>query len=170
MESGKVTDAARGALVKSLPSSEGQFLVLEEKATQQHAFFEGGFAPYPLELAPRHDRVADESAAVTVLAPDHPAFRAPNPIGAADWEGWVQERGLYFARSWDDRYTPLLEMHDPGEAGLRGSLLVATVGEGTWVYTGLSFFRQLPAGVPGAYRLFVNLLGLGGQRVSRPAP
>lgn len=131
---------------------------------QQHAFFEGGFAPYPLELAPRHDRVADESAAVTVLAPDHPAFRGPNPIGAADWEGWVQERGLYFARSWDDRYTPLLEMHDPGEAGLRGSLLVATVGEGRWVYTGLSFFRQLPAGVPGAYRLFVNLLGLGGQR------
>ena len=137
---------------------------------QQHAFFEGGFAPYPLELAPRHDRVTDEMAAVTVLAPSHAAMRAPNPIGPSDWEGWVQERGLYFARRWDDRYVPLLAMGDPGEAPVRGGLLVAPIGEGTWVYTGLSFFRQLPAGVPGAYRLFANLLGLARERPGRSAP
>ena len=135
---------------------------------QQHAFFGGGFAPYPLELAPRHDRVADETAQVTVLEPDHRTMRTPNPIGDADWEGWVQERGLYFARAWDSRYTPLLELHDPDEPPLGGALLVAPVGEGTWVYTGISFFRQLPAGVPGAYRLFANLLGLAGERPGRP--
>ena len=131
---------------------------------QQHAFFRGGFAPYPMELAPRHDRVADESAAVTLLDPGHPVLHQPNAIGSADWEGWVQERGLYFPRSWDDRYTPLLAMHDPGEASLRGALLVAPVGKGTWVYTGLSFFRELPAGVPGAYRLLANILALAGER------
>jgi hypothetical protein len=137
---------------------------------QQHTFFEGGFAPYPLELAARHDRVTDETAPVTVVAPSHPAMRSPNPIDASDWQGWVQERGLYYARSWDERYVPLLEMGDPGETPLRGALLVAPVGEGTWVYTGLSFFRQLPAGVPGAYRLFANLLGLARERPGRPAP
>jgi hypothetical protein len=76
----------------------------------------------------------------------------------------VQERGLYFARSWDPRYQPLIEMHDPGEAPLEGGLLVARVGRGTYVYTGLSFFRELPAGVAGAWRLFANLLALGGRR------
>lgn len=131
---------------------------------QQYAFFEGAFAPYPLEIAPRHDRVADETVPVTMLRPDHPAMRSPNPIGPADWEGWVQERGLYLPRAWDERYTPLLEMHDPGERPLHGALLVAPVGRGTWVYTGLSFFRELPAGVPGAYRLFANLLGLAEAR------
>jgi hypothetical protein len=84
----------------------------------------------------------------------------PNRIGPEDWTGWVQERGLYFAHSWDHAYVPLLETHDPGEAPLEGGLLVARVGKGTYVYTGLSFFRQLPAGVPGAYRLFANLLAL----------
>ena len=101
--------------------------------------------------------MTDETAPVLVLAPSDPLFRTPNPIGDADWQGWVQERGLYFAHDWDSTYTPLLEMGDAGER-LRGGLLLARLGRGLYVYTGLSFFRQLPAGVPGAYRLFANLL------------
>lgn len=112
-----------------------------------------------------HDRVVDETAPVTILAPDHPVLLRPNRISERDWEGWVQERGLYFARTWDDAYQPILETHDEGEAELRGGLLIAPVGRGTYVYTGLSFFRQLPAANPGALRLFVNLLALG-----QPAP
>jgi hypothetical protein len=108
-----------------------------------------------------HDRVTDETASVTVIDSTSPVIVGPNRIGLGDWEGWIQERGLYFAHAWDQRYRPVLEMHDPGEEPLRGSLLVARVGNGTWVYTGLSFFRQLPAGVPGAFRLFANLLALG---------
>ena len=127
---------------------------------QQYPFVQGGFAPYPLSLARPHDRVTDEDAPVTVLDPANPLFHVPNEIAAADWRGWVQERGLYFAHDWDSTYTPLLEMHDPGDPPLRGGLLVARVGKGTYVYTGLAFFRQLPAGVTGAYRLFANLLAL----------
>ena len=127
---------------------------------QQGRFFNGGFAPYPMTLAMPHDRVTDEAAPVAVLAPADPVVRTPNRIGAADWSGWIQERGLYFARTWDPAYRPVLESHDPGEEPLRGGLLVARVGSGTYVYTGLSFFRQLPAGVPGAFRLFANLLAL----------
>ena len=128
---------------------------------QQYPFVNGGFAPYRLSIARPHDRVTDETAAVTLLDSKSPVFRVPNEIGVDDWRGWVQERGLYFAHDWDPAYTPLLEMHDPGEAPLQGALLVAAVGKGTYVYTGLSFFRQLPAGVPGAYRLIANLLALG---------
>jgi hypothetical protein len=131
---------------------------------QQYPFVDGGFAPYPLTIARPHDRVTDENAPVTELDPSHPVFHYPNQIGAEDWRGWVQERGLYFAHTWDTTYVPLLETHDPSPPNppgdLKGGLLIAPVGRGTYVYTGLSFFRQLPAGVPGAYRLFVNLLGL----------
>src|SRR5437879_4454247 len=128
---------------------------------QQYPFVNGGFAPYRLSIARPHDRVTDETAAVTVRDSASPAFHVPNEIGPDDWRGWVQERGLYFAHDWDPAYTPLVEMHDPGEPPLQGGLLVAAVGKGTYVYTGVSFFRQLPAGVPGAYRLFANLLALG---------
>ncbi len=128
---------------------------------QQYPFVDGGFAPFPLEISRPHDRVTDEASPVRALAPEHPVFRRPNAIGEEDWEGWVQERGLYFARSWDPAYEPLLALRDPGEPEQHGALLVARLGEGTWVYTGLSFFRQLPAGVPGAFRLFANLLALG---------
>jgi hypothetical protein len=155
---------------------------------QQYDFFSRGYAPFPMTVggqplrleavtrgggpagagAPAvraaapvsHDRVTDENAPVRVLQPASPVFRVPNRIGPDDWAGWVQERGLYFAHSWDRAYVPLLETHDPGEGPLEGALLVARVGKGTYVYTGLSFFRQLPAGVPGAYRLFANLLAL----------
>ncbi len=128
---------------------------------QQYAFVEGGFAPFRLSIARPHDRVTDETAPVTPLDSAHAVFRAPNRIGPPDWDGWVQERGLYFARDWDSTYAPVLETHDPGGAPLTGGLLVAPLGRGTYVYTGLSFFRQLPAGVVGAYRLFMNLLALG---------
>ncbi len=131
---------------------------------QQYPFVQGKFAPYPLDIARPHDRVTDETAAVTLLDPASPVFTTPNPIGPADWEGWVQERGLYFAHTWDPAYKPLLAMADPGGPRLEGGLLVAQVGKGTYVYTGLALFRQLPAGVPGAYRLFANLLGLGRAR------
>ncbi|WP_426754610.1 PIG-L family deacetylase [Myxococcus sp. Y35] len=113
-------------------------------------------SPYPLEIG--RDRVTDETAAMTPLAANEPLLRAPNALTPADFEGWVQERGLYFASSWDGRYRPVFSMHDAGEAPLQGSLLVARHGKGTFVYTGLSFFRQLPAGVPGAYRLLANIL------------
>lgn len=126
---------------------------------QQYAYVSGRFAPYPLTIGRPHDRVTDETAPVRVLAPDHPLFRAPNALGPADWDRWVQERGLYFARTWDSAYRPLLELGDDG-AALRGALLVARYGSGLYVYTGLAFFRQLPAGVPGAFRLFLNLLAL----------
>jgi hypothetical protein len=127
---------------------------------QQYDFVRGGYAPYPLDIARPHDRVTDETAAVTLLDPNHPAFRTPNAIGPADWEGWVQERGLYYAHTWAPEYRPLLSMADPGGPEQKGGLLVARVGKGTYVYTGLAFFRQLPAGVPGAYRLLANLLAL----------
>ena len=125
---------------------------------QQQPFFAGRFAPAPLTLAQPHDRVTDETAPVTVLEPSHPVFSRPNRITPADWDGWIQERGLYFARSWDSTYTPLLALADSGQAPLRGGLLVRSLGRGSYVYTGLSFFRQLPAGIPGAFRLFLNLL------------
>ena len=113
--------------------------------------------PYPFTIG--RGRVTDEAAAVE--AAPHPVLLGPNRIGPSDWEGWVQERGLYFAETWDDRYAAPLSMHDPGEGPLRGALLVARLGKGTFVYTGLSFFRQLPAGVPGAFRLFANLVDHG---------
>jgi len=120
----------------------------------------GGPSLIPGGFPVAHDRVTDEHAPVRALAPTDPVFTTPNRITDADWRGWVQERGLYFARSWDKAYRPLLETHDPGDAPLEGGLLVARVGQGHYVYTGLSFFRQLPAGVPGAFRLFANLLAV----------
>ena len=112
--------------------------------------------PYPLEIG--RDRVTDETAEMTPVRANEPLLRAPNALTAADFEGWVQERGLYFASSWDAHYQPVFAMHDAGEAPLQGALLVARHGKGTFIYTGLAFFRQLPAGVPGAYRLLANIL------------
>lgn len=133
---------------------------------QQYAFVERNFAPYKLEIARPHDRVTDEKAPVRILEAKSPAFDRPNQIGPDDWNGWVQERGLYFAHTWDPAYTPLLEMNDPGQPPQRGGLLVAKLGKGKYVYTGLAFFRQLPAGVAGGYRLFANLLGLNSKHVT----
>lgn len=121
-------------------------------------------APFSLELSRDlpHNRVTNENAPVTLLVPNHPVFNMPNKISPADFDGWIQERGLNFPSAWDTgHFTALLACSDPGEAPLTSGLLVAAYGKGHIVYTGLSFFRQLPAGVPGAYRLFANLLSLG---------
>ncbi len=131
---------------------------------QQYAYVRGNFAPYPLRIAAPHDRVTDETAPVALLDPGHTLVRSPNRLGPSDWEGWVQERGLYFAREWDPAWRVALEMGDNADR-LRGGLLIARTGRGLYVYTGLSFFRQLPAGVPGAFRLFANLLALEPGRV-----
>jgi hypothetical protein len=116
-------------------------------------------APFDLTLSGQ--RVTNENAPVTLLAPDHPALNMPNKITTADFEGWIQERGIYFPSQWDQRFTPLLASGDPDEEPLKGGLLVAKHGRGYFVYSGLVWFRQLPAGVPGAYRLFANLVSLG---------
>lgn len=116
-------------------------------------------APYSLRLS--GDRVTDENAAITLLAPEHPVLNTPNKITQADFDGWVQERGIYFPNQWDEHFTPILACNDAGESPLKGGLLVAPYGKGYFVYTGLVFFRELPAGVPGAYRLFANLISLG---------
>lgn len=116
-------------------------------------------APYRLRLS--GDRVTDENASMTFLAPDHPALNTPNKITPADFTGWVQERGIYFPDQWDEHFVPILACADAGEAPKSGALLVAPYGKGHFVYTGLVFFRELPAGVPGAYRLLANLISLG---------
>src|SRR5688572_26914592 len=120
--------------------------------------------PYALSIAGSAPqlRVTDENSPVTFLAPEHAALTTPNRIGPADFEAWVQERGAYFPSAWDEqRYTPILALNDPDEPPLKSGVLIARHGKGYYVYTGLAFFRQLPAGVPGAYRLFANLVSLG---------
>ncbi len=115
--------------------------------------------PFPLKVS--RDRVTDENAPVRFLVPDHPVLNSPNKITAADFAGWVQERGLYFADEWDPAWQPILSSNDPGEKPLDGGLLIARVEKGWFVYTGYSWFRELPAGVPGAYRIFANMISLG---------
>jgi hypothetical protein len=119
-------------------------------------FNAGKFTPFPATLS--RTRVSVEEAPVKILEPGNPIFHVPNEITQKDFDGWVQERGLYFMSQWDARFTPLLESHDPGESEQKGGLLVAHYGKGTYIYTGFAFFRQLPAGVPGGVRLFVNLV------------
>ncbi len=115
--------------------------------------------PYPFTIT--RNRVTEEDAAVNFLKPDHSLLNFPNKITAKDFDGWVQERGIYFLGNLDQHYTSILSMHDKGEQSSTGSLVVADYGKGKYIYTGLVFFRELPAGVPGAYRLFVNLLSAG---------
>jgi hypothetical protein len=112
--------------------------------------------PYPFK--PSKDRITVEEAPLKILEPNHPFFRTPNAITSEDFKGWVQERATYLAEDLDPKYVPLLEGHDPGEKPNRGLLIVAPYGKGSFVYTGLALFRQLPAGVPGGYRLFANLV------------
>jgi len=119
-------------------------------------FNAGKYTPYPATLS--RVRVSVEEAPIKILDPANPIFHSPNEITQKDFDGWVQERGLYFMSEWDSHFTPLLESHDPGEPERQGGLLVAKYGKGTYIYTGYAFFRQLPAGVPGAVRLFVNLI------------
>ena len=123
-------------------------------------------APYELKLS--RDRVTDENAEVRFLNPNHEVLNFPNKITQKDFEGWTQERGLYFPDSWGPEFTPILSMNDKGETAKDGSLLVAKHGKGYYTYTGLSFFRELPAGVPGAYKLFANILSVGKNNVENP--
>jgi hypothetical protein len=115
-------------------------------------------APYPAKMAAQAARVTDPDSPVRFLAPDNPLLNTPNKITLDDFKGWEQERGLYFWGTWDSRYQPILGLTDAGEAEATGGLVYARYGKGVYIYTGLSFFRELPDGVPGAYRLFVNLL------------
>ncbi|MEQ8910032.1 MAG: PIG-L family deacetylase [Vicingaceae bacterium] len=115
--------------------------------------------PYPFELT--RNRVTKEEAEPTLLDEKHPIFNQPNQITDKDFEGWVQERGLYFAGNWDEKYTPIIAWNDPGEEPQKGSILVADYGKGKFIYTGISFFRELPAGVPGAFRLLTNMISYG---------
>ena len=140
----------------------GTYLVQYITSTRRRPLGDVPIGPFPFVID--HDRVTDESAEMTAVDPKARALTTPNAIGPEDFAGWVQERGLYFAREWDPHYAPLLSAHDPDEAPLTGATLVARHGKGAFVYTGLAFFRQLPAGVPGAYRLLANLLALGGGR------
>jgi hypothetical protein len=116
----------------------------------------GPLGPFPLEIG--RDRITDETATPTFIDSKHALLARPHAITTADFADWMQERGIYFGAKWDKRYKPLLKFSDPGETPLEGSLLVAEHGKGRYIYTGLAFFRQLPAGVPGAYRLFANLV------------
>jgi LmbE family N-acetylglucosaminyl deacetylase len=121
-------------------------------------------APYPATIGTPTPRITDETSPVKFLKPDDPLLNWPNKISDADFNGWVQERGLYFWSKFDSRYTPLLAMNDPGEKDLNGALVYTRYGKGTYIYTGLAFFRELPEGVPGAYRLFVNLISASKEK------
>ena len=136
----------------------GGRVVVQYNTNARWGNLDGPIGPAPFAIG--RGRVTDETAQMVAKDPNHPALNWPNKLTEADFDGWVQERGLYFAESWDEAYTPLFSAADPGEEALEGSTLVAEHGEGVFVYTGISFFRQLPAGVPGATRLLANLLAL----------
>jgi hypothetical protein len=143
----------------------GGVLVVQYNTNNRIAALTAPIGPWPFDISQK--RVTDEAATVAFATPAHPLLTTPNRIDGHDFEGWVQERGLYFADRWDPRYETPLAMHDAGEPPLSGGLLWARHGKGVFVYTGLAFFRQLPAGVPGAYRLFANLLAGGSSRRGR---
>ena len=124
-----------------------------------HRLVTNDLAPYRLKLS--RDRVAMEDAEVRLLDPRHRVLNYPNRITEKDFDGWVQERGLYFPDEWADEFTPILSSNDPGEEPRNGGLLVAQYGKGYYIYSGYSWFRELPAGVPGAYRLFTNMISIG---------
>jgi LmbE family N-acetylglucosaminyl deacetylase len=155
--------AAHAALMAYVEA--GGTLVVQYNTNNRLAPLSTPIGPWPFEIG--QHRVTDETAAVTFTNAAHPALTTPNALGPHDFDGWIQERGLYFAETWDAKYQTVLSMHDPDDKPLAGSLLWGHVGKGTFVYTGLAFFRELPAGVPGAYRLFANLLAGGAARHGR---
>lgn len=140
---------------------EGGTLIVQYNTNRRLKVDMEELAPYPLKIS--RDRVTVEEAEVRILAPDHSVMNEPNKITDADFKGWVQERGLYFPNEWSEEYTPILSSNDPGEPARDGGLLVTTYGKGHYVYSGYSWFRELPAGVPGAYRIFANLISLGNK-------
>ena len=145
--------------------AEGGNMIVQYNSS--HRVKVDNLAPFDIKLS--RDRVTDEEAEVRFLNPGHPVLNFPNKITQKDFEGWTQERGLYFPNEWDDAYTPILSMNDKGESAKDGSLLVAQHGKGYYIYTGLSFFREFPAGVSGAYRLFANMLSIGKEEFKTEA-
>jgi hypothetical protein len=142
----------------------GGTLVVQYNILESQRFFEkqrqpGPLSPYSLEIS--HDRVTDEDSPMVIIDPKSPLLIMPNAIGPADFNGWIQERGLYFANKWDGHFSTVLATHDPGEENLPGGMLYTRYGKGVYVFTAYSWFRELPAGVPGAYRIFANLLSAG---------
>jgi hypothetical protein len=128
----------------------------------------GNFAPYPVKMPQQgFERVTEEDATVTLLDPAHPLFNLPNKITQKDFAGWSQERGAYFLIEWDSHFKPLMASHDKGEQDKQGGEVIAEYGRGLYVYTAYAWFRQLPNGVPGAYRLIANLVSLPKTRASR---
>lgn len=144
---------------------EGGNLIVQYNTSGRRGGVDVG-APYPMQLS--RDRVTDEKSEVRILEKEHPLLNYPNKIEQKDFDGWVQERGLYFPSTWSKEYIPILSMNDKGESSKNGSLLVAKYGKGYYIYTGLSFFRELPAGVPGAFKLFTNMLSIGKDNKPKP--
>jgi LmbE family N-acetylglucosaminyl deacetylase len=137
---------------------DGGNLIVQYNTSNQIGPVKARIGPYPFDIS--RNRVTDEKAAMKILKPQHPALNFPNKIGAADFEGWVQERSIYHARNWDSHYETIFSIHDPDEPADEGSLIITKYGKGSFCYTGLVFYRELPAGVPGAYRLMANLIAL----------
>jgi hypothetical protein len=140
----------------------GGNLVVQYNTNSQVGPIRSRIGPYPFNIS--RNRVTDEKAPVSFLLPDHPVFNYPNKITVKDFEHWMQERSIYLADQVDPNYKMPLMMNDPGEAGQNGSLIIADYGKGKFVYTGLVFFRELPAGVPGAYRLLANIIALNKKK------
>lgn len=141
----------------------GGTVIVQYNTTNRWADQFDNIAPYELEIS--RDRVTNENSVVEIIAADNPLVNFPNEITKEDFKGWVQERGLYFPNKWSSEFTPILEMNDEGEETTKGSLLIAPFGKGSYIYTGLSFFRELPVGVPGAYKLFSNMLSVGKEKM-----
>ena len=133
--------------------------VIVQYNTSHSLVVEGNLSPYELELS--RDRITDENAKVTFVNETHEVLNYPNKITSEDFDGWVQERGLYFPNKWGKEFSPVLSFQENGDKPMEGSLLVAKYGKGYYIYTGLSFFRELPAGVPGAYKLLTNMISIG---------
>lgn len=144
--------------------SEGGTLIAQYNTNRRLKVPQVG--PYPLKLS--RERVTEENAEVKIIDPNHELMNYPNKISVADFDGWVQERGLYFPNEWDANYKAVISMNDKNEAPKNGSLLITKFGKGNFIYTGLSFFRELPAGVPGAYKLFANMLSIGKNKPETP--
>jgi hypothetical protein len=138
---------------------QGGTMIVQYNVVDRRAGGPENIGPYPFTLT--MDRVTVEDSPVTFITRNSPLLNQPNKITDADFGGWVQERGLYFASKWDSRYETVIESHDPGEKPMPGGMLMARYGKGVYIFTGYSWFRQLPAGVPGAYRIFANLLSAG---------
>jgi len=155
-------DAVRANNARLLDYVKNGGTLMVQYNQQLTQFNEGKYTPYPAEES--HDRVTVEQSPVQILAPQAAVFHFPNQITNQEFDGWVQERGLYFMDNWDSHFQPLLASNDPGEQPLKGGLLLAHYGKGIYIYNAYSFFRELPTGVPGAIRLYVNLLSAGHEK------